>query len=207
MTELGGGIAAPSLEDAAARQTETVGQAMPGIEIRIVDEQHRPLQPGEVGELACRSDGMMLGYFGEQHNPDLHSDANGWFYSGDLAVMDDEGYIRIVGRRRDMIIRGGQNIHAATIERHLVSTPGIREAAVVGVPDALGGESVWAFVIPEDDTQLSAAQIMARCREQLEPHEIPQEVRIVTDFPRASTGKPEKYRLRAQALEELTDDG
>lgn len=207
LTELGGGISVTSLEDAPSYQAETVGQPMSGMEIRIVDEQRRPLPPGSVGELACRSDGLMLGYFGDQHSQGEVVDEEGWLYTGDLATMDETGYIRIVGRKKDMIIRGGQNVHPARIEDYLMTMDQIREAAVVGVPDALGGESVWAFVIPEAGSHPGEGDILAHCRASLEPYEIPQQIRIVDDFPRTSNGKPQKYRLREIALKELQAHG
>jgi acyl-CoA synthetase (AMP-forming)/AMP-acid ligase II len=207
LTELGGGISVTSLEDAPSYQAETVGQPMSGMEIRIVDEQRRPLPPGSVGELACRSDGLMLGYFGDQHSQDEVIDEDGWLYTGDLATMDETGYIRIVGRKKDMIIRGGQNVHPARIEDYLLTMDQIREAAVVGVPDELGGESVWAFVIPEAGSHPAEKDILAHCRASLEPYEIPQQIRIVDDFPRTSNGKPQKYRLREIALKELQAHG
>ena len=203
LTELGGGISATSLEDAPSLQAETVGQVMPGIEVRVVDDERGTLPLGSVGELACRSDGLMLGYFGDRHNLGEVIDEEGWLYTGDLAVMDEIGYIRILGRKKDMIIRGGQNIYPAKIERHLLAMPQVLEAAVVGVPDALGGESVWAFVILHDVTTLTEQGIIAHCRSSLEAHEIPQHVRITQDFPRASGAKPQKHKLREIALKEL----
>ncbi len=201
-TEMGGGIAAPDIGDREDQQAETVGRPLPGVEVRIVDETGRPLPPGEVGELWVRSEGRMVGYWGA---PDLTAqvvDEEGWYHTGDLAVMDEEGYLRIVGRKKDMIIRGGRNIYPEAIERHLVTHPGIREAAVVGVPRGLGGEEVWAFIILEEGTHLTPHQVREYCRGALEPYEIPQVVRIVEDFPRSSTGKPQKFRLREIALEE-----
>jgi fatty-acyl-CoA synthase len=175
---------------------------MPGVEVRVVDDEGRPLPPGEVGELWVRTEGRMVGYWGA---PDLTAqvvDEEGWYHTGDLAVMDEEGYLRIVGRKKDMIIRGGRNIYPEKIERHLMTHPAVREAAVVGVPRGLGGEEVWAFVIPEDGTDLTSRQVREHCRGVLEPYEIPQVVRIVDDFPRSSTGKPQKFRLREMALQE-----
>lgn len=203
MTELGGGIAAASLADSPSRQAETVGQPMPGVEIKIVDDAGHTLPPGQVGELVCRSDGLMLGYFGASQRHDASADEQRWLHTGDLAIRDAEGYIQIVGRKKDVIIRGGQNIYPIRIEHHLERMPGIREAAVVGIPDALGEESVWAFVILEDGGRLTEQAIVAHCRAALEPYEIPQRVRIVDDFPRSSAGKPQKFRLREMALEEL----
>lgn len=201
-TEVGGGIAATDIGDPKERQAETVGRPMPGVEVRIVDDAGRPLPPGQVGELWVRSEGRMVGYWG---TPDLTAqvvDDEGWYHTGDLAVMDEAGYLRIVGRKKDMIIRGGRNIYPEAIERHLVSHPEIREAAVVGVPKGLGGEEVWAFVIPEEGADLTPHKVREHCRGVLEPHEIPQVVRFVDDFPRSSTGKPQKFRLREMALQE-----
>lgn len=202
MTELGGGIAATNLEDAAEYQAETVGRPMPGMEILIVDEQRRPVPPGVVGELACRSDSVMIGYFGNTADLGASVDEAGWLYTGDLAVMDEQGYLRIVGRKKDMIIRGGQNIHAARLEQFLGSIPGVREAAVVGVPDVLLGESVWAFIVPQPEATLSEAELLARCRAALEAHEVPQRIRLLPDLPRTSSGKPRKPELRELALRE-----
>lgn len=202
MTELGGGIAATSLEDAPEQQAETVGRVMPGVEVRVVDEQGHPLPPCCVGELVCRGGGVTLGYFRGEYNQEELRDRQGWFHTGDLATMDEAGYIRIVGRMKDMIIRGGQNIHPANIENQLQAIAGVREAAVVGVPDSLGGEMVWAYIIVEDGAQIGEGQILAHCREHLQAHEIPGQVRLVADFPRTSNGKPQKFELRAMAIEE-----
>jgi len=202
-TETGGGIAVTSLADSAARQAETVGRPLPGMEVKIVDEARRPLPPGAVGELAVRSDSIMLGYY---RAPELTAevlDAEGWYYTGDLAVLDEDGYLRIVGRKRDLIIRGGQNIFPQEIEHYLVAHPKIREAAVVGVPSPLGGESVVAFVIPEAGAALTPQDVLEYCRAGLEAYQIPAQVRLVDDFPRAATGKPQKHLLRAQAMADL----
>jgi fatty-acyl-CoA synthase/long-chain acyl-CoA synthetase len=201
-TETAGGIAATSLADSTQRQSETVGRPMPGMEIRIVDEQRQPLPPGQAGELACRSDSIMLGYY---RAPELTAevmDEDGWYYTGDLAVIDEAGYVHIVGRKKDVIIRGGQNIYPAEIEAYLTSHPKVREAAVVGVPSVVGGESVWAFVIPEGGAEMTAQEVLDYCRVALEPYKIPGRVQFVTDFPRSETGKPLKFRLREMALHE-----
>lgn len=201
-TEIGGGVAAPHIGDSPDVQAETVGRPMPGVEIRIVDEQGNSLPPGQVGELWVRGEGVMLGYWGAPDLTEQVLDPEGWYRTGDMAVMDERGYLRIVGRKKDMIIRGGRNIFPEEIERHLVTHPGVREAAVVGVPGRFGDEEIWAFVIPEPGHSLTPQEVREHCRGALEPYQIPQVVRIVEDFPRASTGKPQKFRLRELAMQE-----
>jgi fatty-acyl-CoA synthase len=204
-TEMGGGIAVTSLGDDDRQRTATVGQPMPGMEVKIVDEERRELPPGEVGELACRSDGVMRGYYRAPEITAEVLDEDGWYYTGDLARLDARGYVQIVGRKKDVIIRGGQNIYPAEIESHLTAHPQIREAALVGVPSGLAGESAWAFVIPEEGAQMTGQQVKDHCRAALEPYKIPSHVRFVADFPRTSTGKPQKFKLRTLALREEQD--
>lgn len=146
----------------------------------------------------------MLGYY---RAPELTQDVldeEGWYYTGDLAVMDEQGFIRIVGRKKDLIIRGGQNIYPEEIEQYLARHEGIREAAVVGVPGPAGDERVWAFVLPEEGGTLSAQEVLQYCREGLEAYKIPDQVRFVTEFPRSGLGKVQKTVLRAMAEAEET---
>jgi acyl-CoA synthetase (AMP-forming)/AMP-acid ligase II len=201
-TETGGGISATSIADSAARQAETVGQPMPGMEVKIVDEGHRELPRGVVGELACRSDSVMVGYYGAPEATAEVLDEEGWYYTGDLARMDEAGYIHIVGRKRDVIIRGGQNVYPAEIEAYLTAHGKIREAAVVGVPAAVGGEEAWAYLLLEDGAEMAAREVVDYCRAALEPFKMPSQVRFVVDYPRSETGKPQKFKLREQALQE-----
>jgi len=199
-TELGGGIAASGLADTERQRTETVGRPMTGMEVKIVDEQRREVPPGQVGELACRGDSVMLGYYRAPEATAEVIDAEGWYYTGDLARMDEQGYLYIVGRKKDMIIRGGQSVYPAEIENYLTSHPKIREAAVVGVPSALEGESVWAFVLLEDGAEMTPRQVLDYCRLELELAKIPSHVRFLDEFPRSATGKPQKFKLREMAL-------
>jgi acyl-CoA synthetase (AMP-forming)/AMP-acid ligase II len=204
MTEAAGGISVSSLADSDEKQVETVGRVMPGIDVRIVDEERRDLPPGQVGELAVRGESVMLGYY---QAPDLTAkvkDENGWLYTGDLARIDEKGYLRIVGRAKDVIIRGGQNIYPAEIEGCLSSHPKIEDAAVVGVPSAVGGESVWAFVRLKENAQMTIQEALDHCRGTLEPYKIPSQVRFVSELPQAETGKSQKFKLREAAIQELT---
>lgn len=201
-TETGGGISATSIADSAARQAETVGQPMPGMEVKVVDEARRELPRGTVGELACRSESVMVGYYGAPEATAEVLDEEGWYYTGDLARIDEAGYIHIVGRMRDLIIRSGQNIYPAEVEAYLVDHDRIREAAVVGVPAAVGGEEAWAYLILEEGAEMTTREVMEHCRVGLESYKIPSQVRFVADFPRSEMGKAQKFRLREQALGE-----
>ncbi len=203
MTEAAGGIACGSLADSDAQQAETVGRPMAGIEVRIVDESRRDLPPGQVGELAIRGDGVMLGYY---QAPELTAeviDEGGWLYTGDLATIDEKGYLRIVGRKKDLIIRGGQNIYPTEIESFLAAHPKIGEAAVVGVPAAVGGESVWAFLRLKEGAEMTVQEVLDYCRRSLEPYKIPSQVRFMSEFPQAEMGKSQKFKMRAMALQDL----
>jgi fatty-acyl-CoA synthase len=206
-TETAGGISATSLADSDERQAATVGRPMPGMEIKVVDAQRREVPLGEVGEVACRSESLMLGYY---HAPDDTAevmDEAGWYYTGDLGAIDEQGYLRIVGRKKDIIIRGGQNIYPEEIEAYLCTHPMIREAVVVGVPAAVGGENVWAFVLLEDGAKMGEQEVLEFCRKELEPYKIPSQVRIVRDLPRSETGKPQKFRLREEAIQLIQKGG
>ncbi len=202
MTETGGQVSVGSLADPDEKQAETVGRPMRGVELRIVDGERRELPGGRVGELAVRWEGMMKGYY---QAPDLTAevlDAEGWLYTGDMASIDDEGYLRIVGRKKDVIVRGGQNIYPAEIEHHLQTHPLIEKAAVVGVPSPVGGESVWAFVQLKAGAAVTAREVLDHCRGRLELCKIPSQVRFVSEIPEGEMGKPQKFKLRAAALQE-----
>lgn len=201
-TETGGGIAVSSLADSPKQRTETVGRPLTDLHVKVVDERGRELPPGEVGELICRGESVMLGYYNDPDATAQVIDEGGWYHTGDLGVIDEDGYIHVVGRKRDLIIRGGQNVYPAEVEEYLGAHPQIREAAVVGVPASVGGEHVWAFIILDEGSEMTPQQIKSYCWEALEPYKIPSEVRIMADFPRAQTGKPQKFRLRAKALGE-----
>jgi fatty-acyl-CoA synthase len=179
---------------------------MPGMEVKIVDEERRQVPLGQVGELACRSDSVMLGYYQAPEVTARVIDGEGWYYTGDLARMDERGYLHIVGRKRDLIIRGGQSIYPAEIENYLTAHPKIREAAVVGMPSAVEGESVWAFILLEEGVEMTAREVLDHCRLKLEPYKIPSQVRFMAEFPRSATGKPQKFKLREIASGDAKED-
>ncbi len=204
-TETAGGIAITSIADSEERQATTVGRPLPGMEVKIVDEQRLELAPGQVGELVLRSDSVMLGYYHASNATSDVIDADGWYYTGDLAIMDEKGYLRIVGRKKDLIIRGGQNIYPAEIEAYLTTHPKIHEATVVGIPSMVGGEEAWAFILLNDGEQMTEKEVLDFCRAELEAYKIPNKVRFVTDFPRSESGKPQKHKLREDILSEMEE--
>jgi len=205
-TETAGGIAIPSIGDSNELQATTVGKPLPGVQVRIVDEQRHDLPKGQVGELLCRSESVMLGYYGHPEATSDVIDKDGWYSTGDLARLDTQGYLHIVGRKKDMIIRSGQNIYPVEIETYLACHPDIQEAAVVGIPSAVSGEEVWAFIILKSGSKLNVQQVLDYCRAELEPFKVPSQVRFVNDFPRSEIGKPQKYRLQSDIMIELGKD-
>ncbi|MGE5124225.1 MAG: class I adenylate-forming enzyme family protein, partial [Acidobacteriaceae bacterium] len=205
-TETAGGIAIPSIADSNELQATTVGKPLPGMEIRIVDDDHHDLPVGQVGELLCRGESIMLGYFGRPEATSDVIDGEGWYQTGDLAMLDAGGFLHIMGRKKDMIIRSGQNIYPVEIESYLTRHPDIQEAAVVGSPSAISGEEAWAFIILRPGAQLSAQQVLDFCRQELESFKIPSQVRFVADFPRTELGKPQKYLLQSGIMAELRKD-
>jgi fatty-acyl-CoA synthase len=206
MTEAAGGISVSSLSDSMDQQAETVGRVMPGIDVKIVDKDRRDLSRGLVGELAIRGEGVMIGYYKAPEMTAMVKDAEGWLYTGDLASIDEKGFLRIVGRSKDLIIRGGQNIYPVEIENFLGGHPSIEEVAVTGVPAPVGGESVWAFVRLKKGAAATATDVLDFCRGKLETYKIPSQVRFLPELPRSELGKVQKFMLREAARRELEEE-
>lgn len=206
-TETGGGALVTMASDAEHLQAESVGRLFPGMEAKVVDDERRELPRGETGELAVRLGSTMLGYWKAPELTAQTIDKEGYYYTGDLATMDEAGYVRIVGRKKDMIIRGGQNVYPAEIEHHLMSKPGIQQVAVVGVPDPLAGESVWAFVVPQAGATITSEDVWSYCRGELAPFKVPSQVRIVESLPMTATEKVRKFVLREAAVKEIEAAG
>jgi len=201
-TELGGSVSVTSLWDPDKMQAETVGKLRLGAEAKIVDEQRNEVPVGEVGEFAVRTESVMKGYYKAPEATAAVLDEEGWYYTGDLATVDENGYVRIVGRKKDMIIRGGQNIYPAEVEEYLLTNPKVFEVSVLGVPGPLDSERVWAYIVPVAGADLTAADAVEYCRGQIAPYKIPDEVRIVSELPRAHGSKVQKFKLREMAMEE-----
>src|SRR4051794_8088771 len=187
-------------DDPVHKRIETVGRAHPHVEVKIVDPATGATVPrGVAGEQCTRGYSVMLGYWGDEDATAAAIDAGGWMHTGDLATMDDDGYLSIVGRIKDMIIRGGENISPREIEEILHTLPGVAEAHVVGVPSERYGEEVMAWVKPAAGATLTGDELAEGCRGRLARYKIPRHWRIVDGFPMTVTGKVQKYRLRELA--------
>ncbi|MEV3854058.1 AMP-binding protein [Streptomyces sp. NPDC050095] len=174
---------------------------MPHVEVKVADpETGRPVRHGEPGELHIRGYLVMLGYFRSPGPTAEAVDADGWLHTGDLGTMDANGYVRVVSRLKDMIIRGGENIYPREIEDLLRSHPEVRDVAVIGVPDPVYGEEILAFAVPEEPARpLDPQALRAYCAERIAYHRVPQHIRVVDALPLTSTGKVRKNVLRLQA--------
>jgi fatty-acyl-CoA synthase len=192
-------------DDDLERRTATVGAVMPHVEIKIIDSVTGATLPrGEPGELCTRGYSVMLGYWNAPEHTAEVIDAAHWMHTGDLAVMREDGYINIVGRFKDMIIRGGENVYPREIEEFLYGHPKILDVQVIGVPDEKFGEAVLACVILNDpDGTLTQQEVAEFCRENLAHYKIPKYVRRVDSFPMTVSGKVRKVEMRAWAIEEL----
>ncbi|GAA3724480.1 AMP-binding protein [Streptomyces tremellae] len=184
--------------DDLERRTGTVGRALPHIEVKVVDPATGTTLPrGEAGELCTRGYSVMLGYWDDPAHTAEVLDAGRWMHTGDLAVIRDDGYVEIVGRIKDMIIRGGENIYPREIEEFLHTHPKVADVQVVGVPDERYGEAVAACVIPRDPADPPGAEeIAAYCAERLARHKVPHRVEVVDSFPMTVSGKVRKVELR-----------
>jgi acyl-CoA synthetase (AMP-forming)/AMP-acid ligase II len=194
------------LDDPWQMAAETVGRPIPGVQVRIVDEQRQPLPAGARGEIAVQTPQMMTGYYNAPELTAAAFDAAGWFYTGDIGWLGEDGYLRLVDRKKDLIIRGGQNIFPAEVEAHLAEHPAIRRAAVIGVPHPLSGETVWAYIERQPGAAFSETDVLTHCRGQIAPFKIPEQVRFLDHLPTSAIGKVQKYLLRqmAQAEHETT---
>ncbi|GGY98204.1 AMP-binding protein [Streptomyces nitrosporeus] len=186
------------VDDDLERRTGTVGRVMPHLEVKVVDPVTGVTVPrGEPGELRTRGYSVMLGYWDQPERTAEVVDAGRWMHTGDLAVMREDGYVQIVGRIKDMIIRGGENVYPREIEEFLHTHPKIADVQVVGVPDERYGEEILACVIPRDRADPpTLEELTAHCRERLAHYKIPRALRILTEFPMTVSGKVRKIELR-----------
>jgi fatty-acyl-CoA synthase len=182
------------------RKCTTVGRALPGVEVAVIaPETGRIMAPGEPGELCCRGYLNMHGYYKLPAETAACIDPDGWLHSGDIGIMDAEGYYRVTGRLKDMIIRGGENIYPKEVEEFLHTMPGVSDVQVVGAPSRTHGEEVAAFIIPQAGAVLTETDVQDFCRGRIVWHKIPRHVCFVPGFPLTASGKIQKYKLREEA--------
>jgi fatty-acyl-CoA synthase len=185
------------------RRVSTVGTIHPHCEVKIVDSDGHTVPRGHTGELCTRGYSVMLGYWGDEDKTLEVIDDEGWMHTGDLATLDEEGYCNIVGRIKDMIIRGGENLYPREIEEFLYRHPEIKDVQVVGVSDQKFGEELCAWVILQDNVATTEDDIRNFCRGQISHHKIPRYIRFVDEFPLTVTGKVQKFRIRDHMEQEL----
>jgi fatty-acyl-CoA synthase len=191
-------------DDDLEHRTQTIGRVHPHLEIRVADPvSGKTLARGLRGEFQTRGYSVMLGYWNQPDRTAEAIDAARWMHTGDLAVMDDDGYVKIVGRIKDMIIRGGENVYPREIEEYLHTHPAIAEVQVVGVPDAKYGEEVMAWVKLRPGASMRDDDVRAYCQGKLAHYKVPRYVRLVDEFPMTVTGKVQKFKLRERAIAEL----
>ena len=202
LTESSPGMTQTRVHDDLRTRCETVGCAMPGVEVCIMDPELRtPVPNGVPGEVCCRGYNVMKGYYNMPEATREVIDEQGWLHSGDLGVMDDNGYVAITGRHKDMIIRGGENIYPKEVEEFLYGMEGVRDVQVVGVPSVKYGEEVCAFVILKEGFSYSPQDVIDFCRGKIARYKVPKRVAFVDGLPMTASGKIMKFKLREKAAE------
>jgi len=190
-------------DDPLEKRVETVGRPGPHLQVKIVDEQGEVVPVGTPGDICTRGYAVMKGYWDDPERTAETIDGEGWLHSGDLGVMDEEGYVSVVGRLKDMIIRGGENIYPREIEEFLFTHPDIQDAKVIGVPDPKYGEEVCAWVQLREGAALDEEEVRAFCKKHIAYFKVPRYVRFVSEFPMTITGKVQKFRMRELMVSEL----
>jgi fatty-acyl-CoA synthase len=192
-----------SCDDPLERRVTTVGCVLPHVEVKVADAQGNPLPPGQPGEFCTRGYSVMIGYWDDPERTAEAIDADGWMHTGDLGTIDEEARGNVVGRIKDMVIRGGENIYPREIEEFLFHHPKVRDVQVVGVPDEKYGEELCAWIVLRENESASADEIRDFCRGQISHHKIPRHVRFVNSFPMTVTGKVQKYLIRETMIAEF----
>ncbi len=204
LTEVSPLMTATTIHDSMETRATTVGRAIAGVEVKVIDpETGRVVPRGEQGEICCRGHGIMLGYYKNDEATNECIDVAGWLHSGDLGVMNSEGYLHITGRKKDMIIRGGENIYPREIEEVLHHHPQISQAQVFGVPDEKLGEEVCVWLMLRAGESLDTKELNEWMKERLAHFKIPRNIKVVSEFPMTVTGKIQKFAMRDAMVKEL----
>ncbi len=203
-TETSPGVTMTTTKDPLERRVSTVGRVFPHTELKIVDSATKKVVPrGEIGEICARGYPVMKCYYNNPSATHATIDSNRWNHTGDLGTMDEEGFVKIVGRLKDMVIRGGENIYPREIEEFLHHHPKISDVYVVGVPDEKYGEELMAWVMVEPGQTITEEEIKEYCRGKIAHYKIPRYVKFTTEFPMGVTGKIQKYKMRETSIKEL----
>lgn len=192
-----------AIDDSLERRVSTVGRVQPHIEVKIVDAAGRIVPPGTPGELLTRGYSVMREYWNDPERTSEAIDLAGWMHTGDLAILDEEGYANIVGRIKDMVIRGGENVYPREIEEFLYRHPKVQDVQIIGVPDVRYGEELCAWIRLRDGVTATPDEIRMFCREQIAHYKIPRYIKFVEAFPMTVTGKVQKFIMRDQMIAEL----
>ncbi len=190
-------------DDPIERRVSTVGRVHPHVEVKVVNQDGRIVACGETGELLTRGYSVMRGYWNDEDKTRESIDGAGWMHTGDQATIDAEGYCNIVGRIKDMVIRGGENVYPREIEEFLYRHPKVQDVQVIGVPDEKYGEELCAWIKLRDGENANADEIKAFCKDQIAHFKVPRYVRFVDEFPMTVTGKIQKFKMRETMIEEL----
>ncbi len=191
-------------DDPLDLRVSTVGRIQPHLEVKLIDLAGQVVPRGQTGELCTRGYSVMLGYWDDPDRTAEALDAGGWMHTGDLATIDDAGYCQIVGRIKDMVIRGGENIYPREIEEYLLTHPGIADVQGVGIPDAKYGEELCVWIIPRPGVLLSEDEVRAHCRGRIAHYKIPRHILFVDAFPMTVTGKVQKFAMREHMVKLLS---
>jgi fatty-acyl-CoA synthase len=204
MTETSPVSTQTGVDDTLDQRVSTVGRVHPHVEVKITDpETNRTVERGQPGELLTRGYSIMLGYWNDAERTADAIDSSRWMHTGDLATMDEDGFVNIVGRIKDMVIRGGENVYPREIEEFLYAHPDIVDVQVIGVPDQKYGEELMAWVKVRDGATIDADIVRAYCQGKIAHFKIPRYVSVVDDFPMTVTGKIQKFKMRETAIAEL----
>jgi fatty-acyl-CoA synthase len=203
-TESTGGVTYTPPGDSFERKSATVGIPHPHLDVKIINPvTGEVVAVGEKGEFCCRGFAVMAGYYNMPEKTAETIDSDGWLHTGDLATMDKEGYVNIVGRLKEMVIRGGENIFPREVEELMIRHPKIADAQVLGVPDAFFGEELLAVVLPREGEEISEQELRDFCKERISHQKIPRYIQFVRSYPMTASGKVQKFVLREQAIETL----
>jgi len=203
-TESSPGCTQTRTHDSLEKRVSTVGRVLPFVEARIVDpESGVTLPPGVPGEFCARGYNIMKGYYKMPEATAQAIDADGWLHTGDLATVDEEGYYKITGRIKDMIIRGGENIYPKEIEEFLYTHEAVSDVQVIAIPSRKYGEEVMAYVIRKEGTEVTEEELQEYCISRLARHKCPKHIHFIDAFPMTASGKIQKYKLREMAIDEL----